>query len=125
LPGTKEEEAPTSTTLSHVNLAPAALFLAPLPGTEEEEAPTSTTLSHVNLAPADGELADRDAISPTMSGKGAATAASRAKMSDDGEDAGVKEDDGDGAGFSIRWFRWRRARGRRERRKEKEWGVKR
>jgi hypothetical protein len=29
-----------------------ALFLAPLPGIEEEEAPTSTTLSHVNYAPA-------------------------------------------------------------------------
>jgi hypothetical protein len=26
-------------------------FLAPLPGIEEEEAPTSTTRSHVNLAP--------------------------------------------------------------------------
>jgi hypothetical protein len=32
LPGIEEEEAPTSTTLSHVNLAPAANFLAPLPG---------------------------------------------------------------------------------------------
>jgi hypothetical protein len=33
LPGIEEEEAPTSTTLSHVNLAPAATsFLAPLPG---------------------------------------------------------------------------------------------
>jgi hypothetical protein len=29
-----------------------ANFLAPLPGIEEEEAPTSTTRSHVNLAPA-------------------------------------------------------------------------
>jgi hypothetical protein len=28
-----------------------ALFLASLPGIEEEEAPTSTTLSHLNLAP--------------------------------------------------------------------------
>jgi hypothetical protein len=28
------------------------LFLAPLPGIEEEEAPTSTTLSHVNYTPA-------------------------------------------------------------------------
>jgi hypothetical protein len=28
-----------------------AVFLAPLPGIEEEEAPTSTTRSHVNLAP--------------------------------------------------------------------------
>jgi hypothetical protein len=27
-------------------------FLAPLPGLEEEEAPTSTTFSHVNYAPA-------------------------------------------------------------------------
>jgi hypothetical protein len=60
-----------------------------------------------------------------MSGKGAATVASRAKMSDDGKDAGVKEDDGGGTGFPIRWFRRRRAQGRRERRKEKEWGVKR
>jgi hypothetical protein len=32
LPGIKEEEAPTSTTLSHVKLAPAKDFLAPLPG---------------------------------------------------------------------------------------------
>jgi hypothetical protein len=30
--------------------APTTSFLAPLPGIEEEEAPTSTTLSHVNLA---------------------------------------------------------------------------
>jgi hypothetical protein len=53
LPGTEEEEAPTSTTRSHVNYAPTAIFLAPLPGTEEEEeAPTSTTRSHVNYAPA-------------------------------------------------------------------------
>jgi hypothetical protein len=29
-----------------------ANFLAPLPGIEEEEAPTSTKCSHVNLAPA-------------------------------------------------------------------------
>jgi hypothetical protein len=29
-----------------------ANFLAPLPGIEEEEAPTSTTFSHVNYAPA-------------------------------------------------------------------------
>jgi hypothetical protein len=29
-----------------------ANFLAPLPGTEEEEAPTSHTFSHVNYAPA-------------------------------------------------------------------------
>jgi hypothetical protein len=28
-------------------------FLAPLPGTEEQEVPTSTTFSHVNYAPAD------------------------------------------------------------------------
>jgi hypothetical protein len=27
-------------------------FLAPLPGIEEEEAPTSTTFSHINYAPA-------------------------------------------------------------------------
>jgi hypothetical protein len=52
LPGSEEEEVPTSTTLSHVNLARAAYFLAPLPGSEEEEVPTSTTLCHVNLAPA-------------------------------------------------------------------------
>jgi hypothetical protein len=32
-------------------------FLAPLPGTEEEEVPTSTTFSHVNYAPADSFLA--------------------------------------------------------------------
>jgi hypothetical protein len=69
-----------------------------------------------------GELADRDPISPAMSGKGATMAASRAKMSDVGEDAGVKEDNGDGAGFLIRWFQRRRARGRREHRKKKEWG---
>jgi hypothetical protein len=29
-----------------------AIFLAPLPGIESEEAPTSTTRSHVNYAPA-------------------------------------------------------------------------
>jgi hypothetical protein len=40
-------------------------------------------------------------------------------------DAGVKEDDGGGAGSPVRWFRRRRARGRRERSKKKEWGVKR
>jgi hypothetical protein len=45
-------------------------------------------------------------------------------MLDVGEDADVKEDNGGGAGFPIRWFRRRRARGRRERRKKKEWGVK-
>jgi S-formylglutathione hydrolase FrmB len=71
-----------------------------------------------------GKHADGDPISPAMSGKGVATVASRAKMSDDGEDAGVKEDDGGGAGFPVRWFRRRRARGGREHRK-KEWGVKR
>jgi hypothetical protein len=32
-------------------------FLAPLPGIEEEEAPTSTTFSHVNYAPAANFLA--------------------------------------------------------------------
>jgi hypothetical protein len=52
LPGTEEEEAPTSTTRSHVKYTPAAIFLVPLPGTEEEEAPTSTTRSHINYAPA-------------------------------------------------------------------------
>jgi hypothetical protein len=31
LPRTEEEEAPTSTTRSHVNYAPSAIFLAPLP----------------------------------------------------------------------------------------------
>jgi hypothetical protein len=31
---------------------PSTSFLAPLPGTEEEEAPTSNTRSPVNLAPA-------------------------------------------------------------------------
>jgi hypothetical protein len=31
LPGIEEEEAPTSTTRSHINYAPAAIFLAPLP----------------------------------------------------------------------------------------------
>jgi hypothetical protein len=30
----------------------ATSFLAPLPGIEEEEAPTSTTFSHVNYTPA-------------------------------------------------------------------------
>jgi hypothetical protein len=34
-----------------------ANFLALLSGTEEEEAPTSTTFSHVNYAPADNFLA--------------------------------------------------------------------
>jgi hypothetical protein len=37
LPGIEEEEAPISTTLSHVNLAPAADFLAPLPGRRVED----------------------------------------------------------------------------------------
>jgi hypothetical protein len=37
LPGIEEKEAPTSTTLSHVNLAPAANFLAPLPGRRVED----------------------------------------------------------------------------------------
>jgi hypothetical protein len=37
---------------SAVTHAPAANFQVPLPGIEEEEAPTSTTRSHVNLAPA-------------------------------------------------------------------------
>jgi hypothetical protein len=32
LPGIEGEEAPTSTTPSHINLAPAASFLVPLPG---------------------------------------------------------------------------------------------
>jgi hypothetical protein len=34
-----------------VTYKPSTSFLAPLPGIEEEEAPTSTTRSHVNLAP--------------------------------------------------------------------------
>jgi hypothetical protein len=38
-----------------------------------------------------GELADRDPISPATSGKGAATAASRAKMSDVGEERRRRE----------------------------------
>jgi hypothetical protein len=38
LPGIEEEEAPTSTTLSHVNLAPATNFLAPLPGKKKTSA---------------------------------------------------------------------------------------
>jgi hypothetical protein len=38
LPGIKEEEAPTSTTLSHVNLAPARIFLEPLPGKKKTSA---------------------------------------------------------------------------------------
>jgi hypothetical protein len=38
LPGIEEEEAPTSTTLFHVNLAPARLFLAPLPGKKKTSA---------------------------------------------------------------------------------------
>jgi hypothetical protein len=41
----------SSGAVTHV---PTANFLAPLPGIEEEEAPTSTTLSHVNLAPSGG-----------------------------------------------------------------------
>jgi hypothetical protein len=32
LPGIEEEEAPTSTTRSHVNYTPSAIFLAELPG---------------------------------------------------------------------------------------------
>jgi hypothetical protein len=36
----------------YINTAATTInFLAPLPGIEEEEAPTSTTHSHVNLAP--------------------------------------------------------------------------
>jgi hypothetical protein len=35
-----------------INTAPPTSFLAPLPGSKEEEAPTSTTFSHVNYAPA-------------------------------------------------------------------------
>jgi hypothetical protein len=35
----------------HHHQSHQAIFLAPLPGIEEEEAPTSTTHSHVNLAP--------------------------------------------------------------------------
>jgi hypothetical protein len=38
LPGTEEEEAPTSTTFSHVNYAPARIFLAPLPGKKKTSA---------------------------------------------------------------------------------------
>jgi hypothetical protein len=38
LPGIEEEEAPTSTTFSHVNYAPAANFLAPLPGKKKTSA---------------------------------------------------------------------------------------
>jgi hypothetical protein len=38
LPGTEEEEAPTSTTFSHVNYAPVANFLAPLPGKKKTSA---------------------------------------------------------------------------------------
>jgi hypothetical protein len=50
LPGTEEEQSPTSTTRQQV-------FLAPLPVIEEEEAPTSTTRSHVNYAPVASFLA--------------------------------------------------------------------
>jgi hypothetical protein len=35
-----------------INTEPPTSFLAPLSGIQEEEAPTSTTRSHVNLAPA-------------------------------------------------------------------------
>jgi hypothetical protein len=38
LPGIEEEEAPTSTTLSHVSLAPATIFLAPLLGKKKTSA---------------------------------------------------------------------------------------
>jgi hypothetical protein len=38
LPGTVEEEAPTLTTFSHVNYAPAANFLALLPGKNKTSA---------------------------------------------------------------------------------------
>jgi hypothetical protein len=39
LPGTEEEEeAPMSTTFSHVNYAPATIFLAPLPGKKKTSA---------------------------------------------------------------------------------------
>jgi hypothetical protein len=37
--------------LHHQHHATSSLFLALLPGIEEEEAPTSTTFSHVNYAP--------------------------------------------------------------------------
>jgi hypothetical protein len=36
--GIEEEEAPTSTTFSHVNYAPATSFLAPLPGKKKTSA---------------------------------------------------------------------------------------
>jgi hypothetical protein len=35
-----------------INSVASSSFLAPLPGNEEEEAPTSTTSSHVNYVPA-------------------------------------------------------------------------
>jgi hypothetical protein len=38
LPGIEEEEAPTSTSFSHVNNAPAANFLALLPGKKKTSA---------------------------------------------------------------------------------------
>jgi hypothetical protein len=40
--------------LHHQHRAASRLYLALLPGIEEEEAPTLTTFSHVNYAPADG-----------------------------------------------------------------------
>jgi hypothetical protein len=36
--GLEEEQAPTSTTFSHVNYAPADIFLAPLPGKKKTSA---------------------------------------------------------------------------------------
>jgi hypothetical protein len=47
LPGIEEEEAPTSTTLSHVNLAPSSYFLAPLPGRRVEDVCKGSFCTHI------------------------------------------------------------------------------
>jgi hypothetical protein len=44
----------------YINTAPSTSFLAPLPGIEEEEAPISTTRSHVNLAPSNRNQSEGD-----------------------------------------------------------------
>jgi hypothetical protein len=46
LPGIEEEEAPTSTTLSHVNYAPAKNFLAPLPGRKKKTSARGVSHTH-------------------------------------------------------------------------------
>jgi hypothetical protein len=59
--------------------------------TKEEEQRRKKNLPELVRRRNGGELADRDPISPAMSGKGAATAASRAKMLDVGEERRRRE----------------------------------